>query len=83
MNSSYRPSLNDPKKYRILKNLRNNKDIIVLKPDKRNGVVLMERKVYENCCLEIINDKTKFKRKFKENSTLKNKLGLNEMIIIL
>ena len=38
-----------------------NKNIIILKPGKGNGVVIMDRNVYDNCCLIIINDQSKFK----------------------
>ena len=59
--SSYKPTSTDLKKHRILRNIRNNREIIVLKPDKGNGVVIMDRKVHKDCCLNITNDKTKFK----------------------
>ena len=42
--SSNRPSPSDLKKHRILKNIKNNKDIILLKPDKGNGVVIMDKR---------------------------------------
>ena len=51
----------DLKRYRILKNIRNNKDIIILRPDKGNGVVILDRQVYMNSCYAIINDESKFK----------------------
>ena len=38
----YEPSMNDLKKHRILKRLKHNKDIIILRPDKRNGVVVID-----------------------------------------
>ena len=59
--SSYRPTPNDLKKHRILRSIRNNDNIIVLKPDKGNGVVIMDRQVYINSCYDIINNPTKFK----------------------
>ena len=59
--SSYTPSPSDLKKHRILKDIRNNKNIILLKPDKGNGVVIMDREVYNSSCLKIISDKSKFK----------------------
>ena len=59
--SSYRPSSNDLKKHRILRTLRNNHNIIILKPDKGNGVVILDRTVYLDSCFNILNDKTKFK----------------------
>ena len=41
--SSYKPTSTDLKKHRILRNIRNNREIIVLKPDKGNGVVITDR----------------------------------------
>ena len=43
--TSYKPSNASLKKHSILKKLRNNKDIIITKPDKGNGVVIMNRTV--------------------------------------
>ena len=59
--SSYRPTPCDLKKYHILKKIRNNQSIIILKPDKGNGVVIMDKQSYLNACYEIINDTSKFK----------------------
>ena len=59
--SSYRPSSNDLKKHRILQTLRNNSNIITLKPDKGNGVVILDRNIYLDSCFDILNNKSKFK----------------------
>ena len=59
--SSYRPSSNDLKKHRIIRTLRNNSNIIILKPDKGNGVVTLDRNIYLDSCFDILNDKSKFK----------------------
>ena len=59
--SSYKPSPSDLKKYHILKKIRNNDTIILLKPDKGNGIVIMDKNIYINACYNIINDTTKFK----------------------
>ena len=59
--STYRPSQTDLKKHHILRGLKNNKAIIILRPDKGNGVVILDREVYNNSCLGIINDQSKFK----------------------
>ena len=59
--SSYRPTPADLKNYRILKNIRNNTNIIVLRPDKGNSVVIMDGIIYKNSCLNIINDQNRFK----------------------
>ena len=49
-------------KHRILKNLRSNKDIVITKPDKRAGVVILNKNDYIKMTLEIIGDKSKFKQ---------------------
>lgn len=43
------------------KNLRKNKDIVILQPDKGNGVVVFDRTAYDRGILKIINDTSKFK----------------------
>ncbi|XP_078364014.1 uncharacterized protein LOC144648272 [Oculina patagonica] len=59
--STYRPTTADLKKHGILKNLRKNKDIVILQPDKENGVVFLDRTAYDRGILKIINDTSKFK----------------------
>ncbi|XP_073232122.1 uncharacterized protein [Porites lutea] len=59
--SSYRPTASDLKKHRILKELRKNKNIVILKPDKGNGVVILDRVEYDKGLFKIINDTTKFR----------------------
>ena len=62
--SSYQPSQQTLRKHGILKRLRQNKDIVICKPDKGNSVVIMDRVDYNQRMLELISDKTKFvKRK--------------------
>ena len=52
-----------------MKKLRTIKDIVIVTPDKRNGVVIPDRDICDWKILEIINDTTKFK-KLKDNPTL-------------
>ena len=47
---------------RVLQNLRKNKDIVITKPDKGNGVVILNRKLYNNAIQEIISDTSKFEK---------------------
>ena len=42
--SSYKPSTNVLRKHGILQKLRRNREIFILKPDKGNGVVILNRK---------------------------------------
>ena len=41
---------------RALQNLRKNKGIVITKPDKGNGVVILHRNLYDNVIQEIILD---------------------------
>ena len=61
--SSYRPSKAALKKHSILKKLKNNKNIIITRPDKGNGVVIMNRSDYHDAIMRIINDTSKFARR--------------------
>ena len=46
----------------VLKTLGSDKNLIVLKPDKGNGVVLLNRKDYQEKMMNILNDQSKFQR---------------------
>ena len=50
----------DSKKLKILKNLR--ETCAILKPDKGNGVVIIDTADYHNSISELFSDKTKFKK---------------------
>ena len=47
-------------KHKILKKLRNNNNILITKPDKGNGVVIVHRIYYMSSIFEIVNDVSKF-----------------------
>ena len=53
-----------------MKKLKNDKSIVILRSDKGNGVVVLDRIQYDNAIKEIISDKTKFKE-LPEDVTLK------------
>ena len=59
---NYKPSPYIPHQHHILRNLRKNKDIVITTPDKGNGVVILDRKLYNNGSEEIISDTSKFKK---------------------
>ena len=48
--------------YCILRNLRKNKDIVVTKPNKGNGVVILDQNLDNNAIEEIISDTSKFEK---------------------
>ena len=57
----YKPTLHALKKHRILKRLANNKDIVILRPDKGSRAVILNRDDYIKKLSDIISDTSKFK----------------------
>ena len=47
---------------RVLQNLRKNKNIVITKPDKGNGVAILDRNLYDNAIRKIILDTSKFEK---------------------
>ena len=45
---NYKPSPRIQRQHRVLRKLRKNKDIVLVKPDKENGVAILDRKFYNN-----------------------------------
>ena len=60
--------------HHVLQNLRKNK-YIIMKPNKWNGVVILDWKLYDNAIQKIISDTSKFK-KLNEDPTLKREASL-------
>ena len=44
--NTYKSSKNTLRKHKIIKILRNNKDILIMKPDKGNGIIIVQRDIY-------------------------------------
>ena len=59
---NYKPSPRILRQHRVLRNLRKSKDIIITKPDKENGVVILDRKLYDNAIQDIISDTFKLEK---------------------
>ena len=76
---NYKPSPRILRQHRVLRNLRKNKDIVITKPDKGNGVVILDRKLYNNAIKEIISDTSKFE-KLNEDPTLKREASLQRFL---
>ena len=76
---NYKPSPRILRQHRVLRNLRKNKDIVITKPDKGNGVVILDRKLYNNAIEEIISDNSKFE-KLNEDPTLKREASLQRFL---
>ena len=76
---NYKPSPCILCQHRFLRNLRNNKDIVITKPDKGSGVVILDQKLYNNAIEEIISDTSKFE-KISEDPTLKCNASLQHFL---
>ena len=50
------------KKYEILKSVRSNKNIVIIRPDKGNGVVISDKTFYDEKILKLTDDVNKFKK---------------------
>ena len=62
-----------------LKNLRNNKEIVIQRPDKGGGVVVMDSEYYNSKLGEIVSDVTKFET-CPQNQTKITKKAINRAI---
>ena len=65
---NYKPSPRILRQYRVLLNLRKNKDVVITRPDKGNRVVILDQKLYHEAIHEIISDTSKFEN-LNEDST--------------
>ena len=65
--------------HRVSQKLRRNKDIVITKPDKGNGVIILDRKLYDNAIEEIISDISKFE-KLNEDPSLKREASLQRFL---
>ena len=77
---TYRPSNSALKKHGILKKLCKRSNIVVLKPDKGNSVVLFDRSDYVQRMLEIIGDSTKFEL-LPDDPTTKREESLQRLLL--
>ena len=69
--NNYRPSKYAMKKHRILKRLYKNNNIVILRPQKGDGVVIIDRKVYIQKIFEIIKGRTKLKELSTDSTALR------------
>ena len=75
---NYQPSHYILCQHRVLRNLRKNKDIVITKPNKGNGVVILDQKLYDNVIVEIISDTSTFEN-LNEDPTLKRQASLKRL----
>ena len=59
--STYEPTKNTLKKRGILKRLHSNKDIVITRPNKRSGLVMLGKTFYAGKILKLISDVNEFK----------------------
>ena len=76
---NYKPSSRILRQHRVLRNLRKNKDNVITKPDKGNGVLILDRKLYNNAIEEILLNTSKFEKLNKE-PTLKRETSLQRFL---
>ena len=73
--STYKLSRVSLTKHGIMKMLPRNKDIIIVKPDKGNGLIILDRVMYNNSLSALICDVSKF-RKLRGDETIKREREL-------
>ena len=76
---NFQPSKLTLIKHCILKKLHNDTDIFILRPDKGNGVVVLNRRDYEKSIKNLMNEKTKFKE-ITEDVTIKRESQLQRFL---
>ena len=59
---NYKPFPRILHQYRVLRNLRKHNNITITKPNEGNGVVNLDRKLYDNTIQKIISDTSKFEK---------------------
>ena len=79
---NYKPSPSIINQHCVLRNLWKNKDIIITKPDKGNGVVILDQKLYDNTIQEIISNTSKFE-KLNKDPILKREVSLLRFLLKL
>ena len=64
------------------RNLKRRKDILFCKPDKGNGVVILDKSVYRNKMEAILSDQSKFKE-LDQDHTAKREASLQRFLRVL
>ncbi|XP_033105188.1 uncharacterized protein LOC117107595 [Anneissia japonica] len=77
--NSFKPSTKDLHKIKTIKELRKNRNIVITKPDKGNGVVILDRTTNDKGLFEIINDETNF-RSIENDPTIKREGSLTILL---
>ena len=72
---NYKPSPRILRQHRVLRKVRKNKVIVETKPNKGNGVAILDQKLFDTANQEIISDTSKF-GKLNEDPTFKSEASL-------
>ena len=78
----YKVSKKTIEKHKVLKRLQKNKDIVITRPDKGNGVVILNKSDYLKMMYSIVNDTTKF-QKLSSDMTLLREGQLQRFLLTL
>ena len=78
----YKPSRRILCQHRVLQNIKNNEDILITKPDKENGVAILDRQLYDNAIQKIISGTSKFEnlKAPSKDATLKREASLQRFL---
>ena len=76
---NYKPFPRILRYHRVFWNRRKNKDIVITKTDKGNGVVILDWKIYYNTIQEIISNTSQFE-KLNEDPTLRRETSLQSFL---
>ena len=80
--SDYKPSKVTLHRHKVLNNLRKKKYIVIVKPDKGTGVVILDRKDYSKMIMDILSDTSKF-QKLNNDPTIKREGSLQRFLLKL
>ena len=73
--------MNTLQKHKIFEKVRRNKDIGIIKPDKGNGVVVIDRVIHDQQLYVLLSDKNKFKKLSEEDPTKLRERQLRRYLI--
>ena len=76
---NYKPFPRILRQHRVLRNFRTNRDIVIRKPDKGNGLVILDQKLHDNAIQGRISETSKFE-KLNEDPTLKREASLQHFL---
>ena len=80
--SDYKPSKVTLHRHKVLSNLKKKKHIVIVKPDKGSGVVILDRQDYSKMILDILSDSSKF-QKLNHDPTVKREGSLQRFLLKL